>query len=139
MDVRRSTSLIGLGTIAFGAYLPWVTTHPNVNIEILAHPAGLGSGLEIWGAITLPISIIAVIGILADLPWVGTQKYLLLVGLVSIILGIIPILTDPGITGVFISGPGPFVTVIGSVITIISQLPPISDLNHYRTSYFSIQ
>ncbi|MEY7847708.1 hypothetical protein AB7C87_00680 [Natrarchaeobius sp. A-rgal3] len=124
----------GLLLVALGAYLPWIRSHPTVDTALLMYPAGLGSGLEIWGSITLALSVIAAVGIVTGIGGVDTSLFRALVGATAVVLGGHVLVHSPGVTGPFVAGTGAILTVLGGLVLLVSERKPLGELPSWLSS-----
>ncbi|ELY87353.1 hypothetical protein C483_18728 [Natrialba hulunbeirensis JCM 10989] len=60
--------MAALGTLLLGTYLPWVAVNPRHETRLLIGIAGMGSGLEIYGLLILPLTVVALVGMGLELP-----------------------------------------------------------------------
>jgi len=113
---------IGVGLIALGAYLPWVASNPFASPhELLPRPVGLDPGFEIWGLLLISLATLTCLGLLLHIPWINTGIFRGLVGATALILATW-FLVEWGFTGYFVAGIGVYLTVIGGVMIVVSEL-----------------
>ncbi len=111
----------GLCLLGLGAYFPWVITNPAYEYIHLVKIAGMGSGTETYGLVTLVLAVIAALGILIEIRWISSEAFRTVVGTVSVVLSSGFFFTQYGVTGMFIAGTGMYLTLIGGIVLLMGS------------------
>ena len=120
--------LVGIAALVAGAVLPWISPNPFHDGPVfLVYLPGMRSGLELWGLVTLPLTVLAAFVLL----WSGPRTTLTLTG-VAIVSAALALtnLTTYGFTGMFVPGPGVYLTLTGGVLLLVAAgWSPISSVS----------
>ncbi|NGM71248.1 hypothetical protein G6M89_19950 [Natronolimnobius sp. AArcel1] len=120
---RKIGTWVGLVLIGGGAFLPWITANPlTQEPALLLYPAGLGSGFEVWGVLTLTLALAAAIGIRARVRWLDSPTVRIGVGLVSLSVATEFIVRGSLMSGQYVAGSGVLMTILGGAILVATQL-----------------
>ena len=125
MDVFRSpaktASLIGLGLLILGSYLPWIRINSSGFVPLVWFP-GMDSGLDLWGLFILPLAVIAGVVIL----WKPNQQVApyvaVFVGTVAGVITVAELSSYPSLdASPFAPAIGVFLTLLGSCIVVVAS------------------
>lgn len=110
-------TLAGLALIAVGSWLPWIRTDPTGPVPAV-YIGGMDSGLETWGALLLPLAVLAALVVLARPDW--RARFLLAAGVggFGVAIAFYQLLSYPPLTGAFRAGVGVYVVAVGSVLAL---------------------
>ncbi|ADD07037.1 uncharacterized protein Nmag_3487 [Natrialba magadii ATCC 43099] len=116
-----------LATALLGATLPWIRVNPHAEAQLLTYISGMGSGLETYGFLVVPLVLVTFAGTVLEYPWISTGPFRAGVGGAMVALPLwFSWWTGYGVSGSLIMGSGVYVTAVGGVVLLVLERRALS-------------
>ncbi|OIB57902.1 hypothetical protein [Natrialba sp. SSL1] len=116
-----------LATAVLGASLPWIRINPHAEMQLLTYISGMGSGLETYGFLVVPLVLVAFAGTVLEFPAISTGAFRASVGGALVALSLwFGWWTGYGVSGPLTVGSGVYVTVGGGLVLLVLERQAVS-------------